>query len=242
MRRKKYTIEEIKQIAIEKNGICLSNIYIHNKSNLDWKCNICDNIWSVPAKSIIVAKNWCPYCMGRHNNNIQTVKQLAIERGGLCLSLVYRDNKTNLSWKCGKCQYIWLARLDRVKSGTWCPNCRRSHGERKIADYLDSKNIEYKQEYRLGEKNMRFDFYLPKHNMAIEYDGSQHFSITRRYTPDIETLHKVQKLDIDKTLYCVKKSIRLIRICYKSFNNIDNILTQIFEYSDNILSVALYKS
>ena len=235
MRRNKYTIQEVKNFAIKKNGKCLSDTYINNKTKLEWKCNICSNTWSMSFKPILILGNWCPYCAGRYNNNIHKVRKLAIERGGRCLSAKYKNNKTNLIWQCGKCKHMWEARLDRIKSGTWCPNCRISHGERKIAKYLDSHKIKYKREYKLNYKNMRFDFYLPKYNMAIEYDGVQHFSIYGRYTPNIETLLKRQRFDIDKTLYCVKNSIRFVRIHYSSLNHINNTLDKIFNQSDHLI-------
>jgi hypothetical protein len=36
MRRHKYTLEEVKNIALQKEGSCLSTIYQNNKINLKW--------------------------------------------------------------------------------------------------------------------------------------------------------------------------------------------------------------
>lgn len=229
MRRQKYTIDEVKQFAIEKGGRCLSHTYEHNKSNLTWECGECNNTFNNTFKNVKYLGNWCPYCSGKHNNNIDTIKQLAKDRGGECLSEVYIKNKTNLTWKCGKCNGVWEARLDRVKSGTWCPRCCDSHGERCISNFLDSKNIKYKREYIFKNlKNRKYDFYLEDHNMLIEFDGLQHFQIYGNYTPDLETLEKNQKRDVEKTLFSIKNNIKLLRIHYNHVKYVDSIIEKSF--------------
>jgi Zn finger protein HypA/HybF involved in hydrogenase expression len=221
-RKLKYTIEEVKDFAVkEKKGLCLSDVYIHNKSPLIWECGNCKHVFRNSFKNVKYLKNWCPVCSGRLNNNIDVAKKIGIEKGGLCLSNKYINNKTNLIWKCGKCNHIWKARLDRVKSSTWCPKCNQSHGEKKISNTLDILNILYKQEHIFDNlKNRRFDFYLEEYNMLIEFDGIQHFQIYGKYTPDKDTLKKKQDYDIEKTLFCIKNNIKLLRICYKNINEI----------------------
>jgi very-short-patch-repair endonuclease len=189
-------------------------------------------------KPILLLNNWCPKCAGRLNNNINTIQKLAIDRGGKCLSSIYKNNKTNLKWECGKCNHVWLARLDRVKSGTWCPNCNKSHGEKAVQKYLEQNKIEYICEHSLNLRNMRFDFYLPKLNIAIEYDGIQHFQIYGRYTQNKEILLKRQKFDIDKTKHCIENNITLIRIHYTSLNIINKILDKILTFEDKLILTA----
>jgi DNA-directed RNA polymerase subunit RPC12/RpoP/very-short-patch-repair endonuclease len=222
-RRKKYSIEEVKNFAIkEKNGLCLSEKYENNKANLIWKCGNCGHIFYNSFKNVKYLNNWCPSCSGKLNNNINIAKNIAKERNGFCLSETYKNNKTKLIWKCKKCYNIWEARLDRIKAGTWCPNCKKSHGETKISNILDSLKIKYNQEYIFNDlRNRRYDFYLIDYNILIEFDGVQHFQIYGKYTPDNETLIKKQKYDIEKTLFCIKNNIKLLRICYKNIKDIE---------------------
>ena len=56
---KRWTIEDMKRLAIERNGECLSEVYKHNKFKLIWKCNICKYVWSA-APSNILNGGWCP--------------------------------------------------------------------------------------------------------------------------------------------------------------------------------------
>lgn len=58
---KKLTIKEMRELAISKNGKCLSLTYINAKTNLDWLCNVCSTIWSTAPYSI-KSGSWCPIC------------------------------------------------------------------------------------------------------------------------------------------------------------------------------------
>lgn len=241
-RRKKYTIQEVKNIIRKKGGECLETVYKNNKTNMKFKCDNCSNIWTTNFKAINVQNNWCPYCSGRHNNNLQFAQLLAISRGGKCLSIVYKNNKTPMRWKCGTCNRFWSARLDRVKSGTWCPHCRKSWGERAVSKYLDNKDIKYESEYILPECNyQRFDFYIPEYNTAIEYDGIQHFKIHGRYSRTLEELEKRQSMDVKKTIYCLKKNIKLIRIAFIDLEKIDFILDTFLGSDKNLVLTNMEK-
>jgi len=226
MKKPKYTINDLKNFAINKNGECISDIYINNKLPIKWKCNKCNFIFSNSFKNVKYLNNWCPSCSGKYNNNIEVARKIANNKGGICLSKDYKNNKTNLEWKCNICQHIWKARLDRIKSGTWCPKCRRSHGELKISEILDTYKIDYTHEYFIKEIKSRYDFFLPKYNMYIEFDGIQHFCISNKFTTTITDLNNLQKKDTIKTLYCLKNNIKLLRIDYSNLKNIENILLQ----------------
>lgn len=110
----------------------------------------------------------------------------------------------------------------------------RSCGEIKIAKYLDNHNILYDREHMFAdcrnETALRFDFYLRDHNTVIEYDGQQHYEPVLFYTDDIEEaqkrLEKNQKRDKIKDDYCKNRNIKMIRIPYWEYTNIDNILKE----------------
>ena len=104
------------------------------------------------------------------------------------------------------------------------PSLPRSHGEREITKYLESHNIEYKHEYRLTEKNTRFDFYLPTHNLAIEYDGVQHsIRIVRIHYMLLNNIK-----DILEEIF--KHKNNLIFTAHAAYNHIINNLDTNIEY------------
>lgn len=99
--------------------------------------------------------------------------------------------------------------------------CNESRGERLISTHLNKLKITYKKEYCIID-NKRLDFFIPKHKLAIEFDGKQHFQICK-FTPNKKALTKAKKVDIEKTLYCINNNLRLLRISYDT-KNIESII------------------
>ena len=110
-----------------------------------------------------------------------------------------------------------------------------SKGEKKIAKILDEMNIPYFKQYRFDEcryKNpLPFDFYLPQHNICIEYDGALHYESIEHFGGD-DKLEETQIRDKIKTKHCKKHKIKLIRIPYWDFDRIESILEEILNKFD----------
>jgi hypothetical protein len=102
-------------------------------------------------------------------------------------------------------------------NGCGCKKCSESKGERIIREYLEYNNIEYLPQHKF--KNCRFknelpfDFYLPKHNMCIEFNGAQHYKPVK-YWGGTDTLKKIKNRDKIKKSYCISNSIKLLIIRY----------------------------
>jgi very-short-patch-repair endonuclease len=103
--------------------------------------------------------------------------------------------------------------------GSGCPICKSSKGERKINNALISYGIKYIKEYNINISNInyRFDFYLPKENTFIEFDGIQHFKPID-YFGGKEAFLKIKESDEIKNLYCEENNINIIRVDYKDTN------------------------
>ena len=113
-----------------------------------------------------------------------------------------------------------------------CPVCRESKGERKIKTFLIVNDINFNKQHKFNDcKNINplpFDFYLPEHNLCIEYDGEHHYKSVRFNGKSIESsekaFKKTQLHDQIKTDYCLNNNIQLLRIPYWDFKNIEQIL------------------
>ena len=110
--------------------------------------------------------------------------------------------------------------------GRGCPKCRHfSSGEIKITNFLISNKIKYKFQHKykdLRGKNKRylkFDFYLPKYNLLIEFDGQQHHDKNNRWYTNA-----LVKNDRKKNRYAKKNNINFLRIKYTKIKQIDKIL------------------
>lgn len=117
---------------------------------------------------------------------------------------------------------------DKHLGGTGCPKCSYcvSRGEREVMSILDRFGIKYEREKRFpglcgSTKNsrLRYDFWLPDHNLLIEYDGEQHFKPIRTRGRLSEnqaaTRYAATKInDKKKNAYAKKNGYKLLRIRY----------------------------
>lgn len=135
----------------------------------------------------------------------------------------YVNNKTNISIIClthGTVNQTPLGHLN----GNGCPLCFESKGEKRIALWLEKKSIKYNRQKRFPElKKMPFDFYLQEYNLCIEYDGIQHYHPVSRFGGE-NSFKKLQANDNIKQKYCENNSLKLLRINYQNYKNIENIL------------------
>ena len=120
--------------------------------------------------------------------------------------------------------------------GRGCSLCNSTHrGKKSIISYLESNEILFFRDHSFSDckrkKRLRFDFYLPKYNKIIEYDGEHHF-IENKYF-GIGNLEYISTNDEIKNQYCLKNNINLIRIPYWEYKNIETIL------SDRIFSTNI---
>lgn len=141
----------------------------------------------------------------------------------------YKGKKHKIDVICPK-HGAWKVSINNhLYRHSGCPMCKRSFGEERIADFLTKHNIEYKEEYRIRNEIlfcqntiMMVDFYLPKHNIIIEYNGIQHYKKIPMFNE--RTLEQQQERDIAVRQYCKRHKIKLIEIPYTEFDNIENIL------------------
>jgi hypothetical protein len=120
--------------------------------------------------------------------------------------------------------------------GKGCPKCKISKGESKIIKWLDENSIKYFFQYTFKDcKNLKtnrklpFDFFIPSKNLLLEYDGEQHFQyenkiINGKYKITKDVFEKIQSRDGIKTEYAHKNDIKLLRIKYTEFKDIEKIL------------------
>lgn len=135
--------------------------------------------------------------------------------------------KILIDFNCGH-EPHWITPSD-LKQNYGCPVCKESKGEKCIRGYLEKNNIEFEQECKSNNckyKNfLRFDFYIPKYNLCVEFDGEQHYK-ARDFFGGQKSFELTQKRDKIKNKYCSDNKINLIRIPYWELENIDNILDE----------------
>lgn len=125
----------------------------------------------------------------------------------------------------GKFNQLAYCHLD----GQGCPKCKSPKGEKEILKYLNFKNIEYKFQKKIlvNDTFFIYDFYLPKYNLFIEYDGEQHF-MNIKFFGGIKRLSERINNDFQKDKYCLLNDINILRIPHWDFKNIENLLNNYF--------------
>lgn len=166
------------------------------------------------------------------------------DSGSECKLLTTEDEYINtqqkLKLQC-KCGNIFYRSYNVFSRGCFeCRSCTRkaSKGEMAILEFLKENNINYKTEYWFenlkGDTNkpLQFDFaILDEQNnliMLIEYDGQQHFETVNfggiSESRALKNFKTTLKHDEMKNQYCKNKNIKLLRIPYWEFDNIETIL------------------
>ena len=115
----------MKNIARERDGICLSKEYQGVKYKLFWQCNKNHKWYATPDS--ILSGSWCPICANKNRglkraHTLDHIQQTAMRRGGRCLSKVYINNQSKLLWECSA-THRWEAKPSHVLAGHWCPVC-----------------------------------------------------------------------------------------------------------------------
>lgn len=129
-------------------------------------------------------------------------------------------------------------------SANGCAKCQTSKGENEIQTWLESNKIEFKtQKTFKGIGAKRFDFYLPKFNAVIEFDGAQHFHLKHQRTRNKENALKrfndILRRDKEKDEFCKLNQIPLLRINYLDFIYINTILEK---WTSTLLAPSVQQS
>ena len=143
-------------------------------------------------------------------------------------NVVYKNNRIKIKIICPIHNLFEQTPISHM-NGSGCPKCKCSKGEKKVENFLIKENIKFIQQKKFNDcigisNKLPFDFYLQEYNICIEYDGAQHFTPFRYNEDCINKLKQLQKNDQIKTTYCLNNNIKLIRIPYWDFKNIEEIL------------------
>lgn len=138
---------------------------------------------------------------------------------------------------------FWVTPNSHITNKKGCPYCKESHGEREVRVWLEKHFIpftKYQKFERLKHINdLNVDFFLSNFNLAIEYQGEQHYMPVKFNGKSLEQAEenfKEQQIkDKIKEEYFKNSDIDLLCIHYKDYDKIDEILEKVilekdFEY------------
>lgn len=184
----------------------------------------------------------CPYYCQVKTKARQ--KDVTGQRFGKLIAL-YRTEKRE---KDGEC-FLWHCKCDCGKEidvslrfltsgSTKSCGCLPSYWNEKIDNILNKEKVLFEREKTFDtcrnpktNKKLRFDFYIPKKNLLIEYNGEQHYHPIGGkgwFTP--ENFEEINYRDNIKKEWCKQNNYNLHIIPYTESSKIND------EYIQNILS------
>ncbi len=225
-------IHKLKNKNIDVNII---SVYTGCHQNIHCKCNICNNNFDIIAGNLL--KHGCPICgikrriLARTKSHEDFVKELYMQNKNIEVIGKYINSKKPIKCLCKICGNKWFAIPDGLlgDKGTGCPHCRVYKGEKQITDYLEENKIVFERQKTyedlvgIGGKKLSYDFYLPRKNLFIEYNGEQHYSPIDFFGGKDKFIVQ-QEHDKRKKEYINKMNARLLVIPYWDFNSIKDIL------------------
>lgn len=209
--------------------------YLKMSEKCIFYCDVCKSEFQQTPARLINEKIYGCKCSQTkkktHNDFIEEVTQLSEDYDVL---EHYTNSETKISVKHALCGTVFKTtsyNLIHKKRGFACPVChyKKSKGELEIAKYLIANDIEYQKEFSFPSlSGRRFDFFIPSFNIAIEYDGIQHFQESKFFGGEKE-FKKLKDRDFEKNKFCLENGIYLYRIPYYDIENINQILFEIFK-------------
>ena len=240
--------EFVEEVAIKNPDIKVLGEYVLDNVKIEFQCNNpnCGHKWFATPDKIIHKMTGCPKCakLNRAKKKTKTYDDFVdeVQRKNPNIEVVgeYNGIKAKTKFKCRICGNIWSTTPDSILNGnSGCPMCAQSHGERSIAGWLQNNAIEFIPQYKFDNcrdiELLPFDFYLPKYNLCIEYDGEQHFKpVNFGGISDERAMINFRTTKIHdniKNNYCKQCKITLVRISYLEKNNIDTLLNDIIKHN-----------
>lgn len=217
-------------LTIQNNDIEVLDEYVNNKTKIRYFCKQ-HNYNGEALPSSFRNKYLCPICAGIKSKTTEEFKEEMRQiNGDIEIIGEYINNYTKIKCFCKIHNVEFSTKPTHLLENVGCPICNKSKGEKEIAKILNLHSVDFipqqKYENLLGTGGglLSYDFYLPKYNLLIEYQGQFHDgNITGNYQTE-EMLQIQQEHDRRKKQYAKENNIELLEIWYWDYKNIEQIL------------------
>ena len=215
--RRKNREQYVRDLMEVNPNIIVVGEYINAHTPTLHRCLIDGYEWYAKPNNILSGRG-CPKCGGTMKKlHEEYVEELALINPSVEVIGQYIDAKTPISHKCLIDGCVWDSSPTNMLSKGGCPQCNESLGERQVRQWLEKRDIKYEFQKPFKDccdkKPLPFDFYLENYNVAIEYQGGQHYYPVDYFGGE-EKFKLQQKHDNIKREYCKNNGIRLLEIPY----------------------------
>lgn len=208
--------------------------YKHYHSNIKVICKKHNLEFEVTPNNFTTNIHNCPECVRENNLELLYTKEEFIDQCILIHNNLYDYSEIEYSGvvklvtniKCLKHGFFNQLAYSH-KRGQGCPDCCTSKGELAVKSYLEQNNINFAQQKSfpgcVHKSLLKFDFYLPDHNVCIEFQGRQHFEEVSYFGGEVGFQETLLRDEI-KSTYCKTNYIELI--CLSDVSEIESELNK----------------
>lgn len=195
-------------------------------------CSDCGEIYDITPHDL--NRRGCSRCLGRHKRTLADVKEeiIALTNGDYeVVSDNFNDTHTPIDIMHRGCGNTYKATRHNFRKGRRCPICSSSVGETLTEQALKDLGVTYERQktfddlFILGK--LSYDFYLPKYNVLIEYQGIQHYEPVEHFGGE-EQLNIQKERDSKKKEYARLQGIELLEIPY-TIKTLDGVRKEVKE-------------
>lgn len=237
IKNSKNPIVRDKQVVIRYED----HLYKDRNSMVRVKCNLFGhhkNHYMQTAVSI-GKNNVCPECAKMRDYNKKAGENLVEEINNILreknnsfsfFGSIDRNDKSVIFYelickKCGCSEWEREKYVESVKCKVCYPN--DTIGESRVIGHLNFLKVTFKKQKKFpglkNEMQLKCDFFIPKLNLIIEYDGHQHYYPVD-YFKGFKSFKKTIKCDWIKNRYALKNRINILRIPFYDYENIEKLI------------------
>lgn len=133
---------------------------------------------------------------------------------------IFNGTHKKIKIKCNTCNAIFEQRANHHLEGQGCPKCIILLNEKTVLIFLEKIFTDLIYQYKIytddGKKIYKIDFFIPSINLAIEYNGAQHYEPVCfggiSLSKAIENLEKQKSRDDNIKNILTEKKINLLEI------------------------------
>ena len=202
--------------------------YVNNHTPICIICPKHGEFWQLPMVHLRPNKGGCLKCSYETRNIYKRLgKDKFIEKAKAIHGDKYDYSKveyvnilTPVCIICPKHGEFWQVPHFHLQ-GHGCRKCRQSKMEVEITKFLKENNIEFIPECGASKfkwiGKLKYDFYLPKYNIAIECQGKQHFIPVKQFGGEEEFI-KRKNQDSEKLRLSKENGIKILYYANYKYN------------------------
>lgn len=147
----------------------------------------------------------------------------------------YYNSKSKIQVQCPNGHPIWEVTPHDLLKGRHCPKCNISKGEDRIKRIVESMGLEYKTQFSFPDLvtnyskkpiRLRYDGFIPKYNLLIEYNGEHHYTfVPKYYSNGLIDFRICLENDMRKEEYARNRGFNFLVIPYTEKENIGLLIS-----------------